>query len=222
MLCYDEQNVLSLAEQFIAQQNILPLKLRFKCGSVQDFLSALFGKAQSLFNQNPDFRSLHPEDRSLLLHRQMKYLIILSSSFIAQQSHLFAYPAFNKATETLFGTCVITTNKLLCFDVPFVKLALGMICFSSYDYTIDGNLPTPHLTNIKRIVEVQDMYIELAWRYLIYVYDDKQAISYILNLSHCILRVINDVVLMEDQKTFLEMMNIVIERTQRSLPVENK
>ncbi len=211
MLCYDEQNAFSLAERFIAQQNILPIKLRFKYKSVHDFLSSLFAKGQFLFENNPDFHSLDPQDRSFLIYRQMKYLTIISSLFIAQQSHLFEYPAFNEAIETFFGRIVTNTNKLFRFDIPFLKLALAIISFSSFDYTINENL-----TNPKRILRIQDMYIELTWRYLVYVYDDKQAIICFSNFIRCISTAISDVVLMKEKKNLTDMINVIIERTEQA------
>jgi len=220
MLCYDECSGVSLAERFISQQNILPLKLRFKCRSVNDFLSSIFAKAQLLFEKNPDFFSLYSHDRSILLHRQMKYIIIISLSFIVQQSHLFDYPAFNKAMETLFGTIIIIANKLLCFDIPFLKLALAIISFSSFDYTIYENIPTENLTNIKTILQIQDIYIELAWRYLVYVYDDKQATICFSNLIRCILTVIGNIILLQDEKVFTDMMNVVVQRTEHSFNLD--
>ncbi len=222
MLCYDEYNSLSLAERFISQQNILPLKLRFKCRSVNEFLSLLFAKVQLLFEKNPDFISLDSNDRSILLYRQIKYITIISSSFIIQQSHLFDYQGFNKAIENLFGTVIITANKLLCFDIPFLKLSLAIICFSSFDYTIYENIPSENLINMKKILEIQDMYIELAWRYLVYVYDDKQAIIYFSNLIQYLLMVTNNIILIQDKNPFLDMINLVIKQTEQSFTVNSK
>jgi len=51
MNSYDEHSGLLLSERFLFQQNILPLKLRFKCGSVNDIFSSLFAKAQLLFEK---------------------------------------------------------------------------------------------------------------------------------------------------------------------------
>jgi hypothetical protein len=44
MNCYDEHSGVSLAERFISEQNILPLKLRFKCQLVGEFISCTFEK----------------------------------------------------------------------------------------------------------------------------------------------------------------------------------
>jgi hypothetical protein len=131
---YDEHTVLSLAERFLSEQNILPLKLRFKCGSVQEFIGFISSKIQYLFGKNPHFRVLYSHDRSILLHRQMKYLILSSLSLIVQQSYLFDYSVFTKAIETLYGKIIFINNS---FDILFMKLSFLIICFSSYDYTID-------------------------------------------------------------------------------------
>jgi hypothetical protein len=223
MNSYDEHSGLLLSERFLFQQNILPFKLRFKCRSVNDFLSSLFAQAQLLFEKNPDFLSLNSNDRSILLHHQMKYIIIISSSFIAQQSHLFDYPAFHKAIDTLFGDIIIPTNKLLCFDIPFLKLALAIISFSSFDYATYENISTGDLINMKRILQVQDMYIELAWRYLVYVYDDKQAVIRFSNLIRYLSAIISNIILFQDKiKNFRDMINVVIERTEQSFTINSK
>jgi len=222
MLYYDEHSSLSLAERFISQQNILPIKLRFKYRSINEFLLSIFAKVQLLFEKNPDFISLYSHDRSILLYRQMKYITIISSSFIIQQSNLFDYQGFNKGIENLFGNVVIIENKLLYFDIPFFKLSLAIICFSSFDYIIYENIPTKNLINMKKILEIQNLYIELAWRYLVYVYDDKQAIIYFSNLIRCIFTAINNVILMQDKKAFVDMINVIIEQTEQSFIVNNK
>jgi hypothetical protein len=216
MLIYDEHTVLLLAERFLSEQNIFPLKLRFKCGPVREFLASIFTKAQLLFEKNPHFRSLYSHDRSILLHRQMKYLILLSLSFIAQQSHLVDNLGFNKAIENLFGKVILITNQLFSFDSLFMKLSFSMICFSSFDYTIYESISTHNLTNVKSILQIQDLYIELAWRYFIYVYDEKKAINCFLNLIRCIVNLMNDIVVLRETKTFMDMMNSVIEQAEQS------
>lgn len=216
MLSYDQQTTLSLAERFISEQNILPLKLRFKCASVHHLLASLFAQAQSFFEKNFHFRSLCSHDRSFLLRRQMKYLILLSSSFIVQRSYLFDYPAFNKAIESLFDRVVFVANDLFSFDVPLVKLSLAMMCFSSFDYTIYECIPTHNLTDMGSVVRLQDAYAELIWRYLTYAYDDVKAVKCFSNLVRCLVSVIDDVIMLRERKTFTDMVNVVIDQTEQS------
>lgn len=219
MNCYDERNGFSLTERFISEQNILPFKLRFKSRPVTEFLSTLFSQVELLFEKNHDFLSLYSHDRSILLHRQLKYVAIISSSFIAQQTHLYEYPAFYKTIETIFETSLINENKftLFSFDIPFLKLALAIISFSIFDYTI--NEP---LTNIKTIIQIQHTYTELAWRYLVYTYDDKQAVIYFSNLIRCILTVNDTVILIRDNKNFIDMINFLVQRTEQVLTIDSK
>lgn len=213
ILCYDEHTSLSLVERFIFQQNILPLKLRFKSTYVNELFSLIFAKTKLIFEKNFDFINLHSNDRSILLHHQMKYLIIISSSYIAQQSNLFDHPVFNETIEILSENIILSKNKFLCFDILFLKLSFGIISFSSFDYTIR---PIEYLTNIERIIEIQNRYIELTWRYLIYVYDEKQAINCFLNLIQYIFVVMDKVILLKDKKGFVDRINNVIEQTKQS------
>jgi hypothetical protein len=211
--CYDEQSGISVTDRFISQQNTLPFKLRFKCGPVREFVSSVISKAQLIFEKNRDFHSLCSHDRSILLRCQMKYVAIISSSFIAQQSHLFEYPTVYETIETIFQANLMPKDKhtSFSFDIPFLKLALAIISFSTFDYTI-----YEHLIDIKTITKIQNSYIDLTWRYLIYQYNNQQAIVYFSHLIKYIFTVSNTLILMDNQNNFTDIIDSAIERTKQS------
>jgi hypothetical protein len=68
------------------------------------------------------------------------------------------------------GAYFILLNKLtgnqLDSDIVFVKLVLSILAVSTFDYTFYTNTASINLENIKAVLCIQDMYIELAWRYL--------------------------------------------------------
>lgn len=190
MLCYDEHTGLQLAERFIIAENILPLKARFKCASVKHFIAALFGHVELMFVKNVDFRSLSSSECSFLLRRQTKYVCLLSASFHIHQTHLLDYSAFYQTSEFLFGSTAMKILRhlvaLVNVDVPFLKMALALICFSAWN---DPTTQTDELVNIKTITRIQERYIELTWQYLVQVYDHRRAVLYFAGLIRCLFRI---------------------------------
>lgn len=219
---FNHDNELSLVKKFISEQNNLPFKLRFKSGPVRQLVSSIMSKTQLLFEKNRDFLELCPYDRSILLRRLMKYVSIISFSFIVHQTHLMEYAAFYKIVQTLFGKPAISTNKRVIalinnFDARFFKLALAIVCFSTFDYAVYENISTEHPRNIKRIIEIQDMYIDLTWRYLVYEYNEQQAIIYFSNLIKYIFAINDTVILLKNEQYFVDIIDSLIKRTEATL-----
>jgi len=152
----------------------------------------------------------------------MKYLLIINFSFLVEQSHLIDYFIFNKAIENLFQIRIIIKNKFLYFDLSFIKLSFGIILFSSYDYLIHENISIKYLKNIKELIQIQNIYIELAWKYLIYVYDEKQAIHSFSNFIQYLFILIEKMILFKDNEDFMKMINIIIQQTEQSFILNNK
>ena len=214
--CYDEHAGLQLVERFIIAENILPLKVRFKCASVTHLISALFGHVQRLFERNDDFRSLSSPDRSLLLRRQMKYASLLSASFHIHQTHLLDYPAFYQASELLFGSTAMAIARhlvsLVNVDAPFLKMALALICFSSWDYSGDQTAERDELRNTGLIRRIQTRYIDLTWRYLLHVYDHRRAVICFADLIRCLFRIDDFLLHVRETPTFSTIMDPLVQR----------
>ena len=213
IVTYDEQLAFAMTERFLSEQHILPLKLRFKCASVQTYLQSLFSHSQDIFVKNHHFRLLSSHDRSILVRGQMKYLLLFSSSFIIEQTHLLDYLVFQKTIDTLFGRWIFIPNQLGSFDIPLIKFSLSMICFSSFDYT---RSPSSFIHDRSSVQKCQDIYVEILWQYLIHVYTEDKARKYVLNLIECFLRAMSNVNLLDQQDNFFDMVEIVIKQTEQS------
>ena len=212
---YDEQRAVSLTERYLSSQNILPIKLRFKSNSVEKFLQTLFNQTQRIFIDNPHQHQFSSNDRLTLLHHQMPYLILFSSSLIINQSHLFNHPAFQKTIENLFGKFLFLHNDLFTLDIPVVKFSLAMICFTSFDYTMDTSHSLMDMSSIGRI---EHLYADIIWRYLTSTYSNEKAVKYFIGLIETFLALIDQVVVqLADRTIFFDMVKIVINQTEQSL-----
>lgn len=217
---YNEQSELLLVQQFISEQNNIPVKIRYKCGSVRQFILSLLSKTQLLFETNEKFLLLCSHDRSILLHRHMKYIAIIKFIVISQQTDLVEHLTFSRIINSFLRTMIRTIDKcsviLLDFDVVFLQLALLIISFSTFDYTIYENIPANNLINKNTITNAQNMYIELAWRYLLSEYNYQQTIICFSNLVRTIFAVNDIFILMKNEKCFTDIIDYALQRTDQT------
>ena len=174
----------------MSEQNNLPPKLRFKSASIIQLYQLTLEAAQSLYRNNRDFLSLPPDDRSVLLHSTSTHTGGVSVNFISYKIGLLDYPTYYDSVEI---SCSATIAKIarrypprLNFDMTVMKLFLAILSFSTFRLTRFPNTSSDNLSNIQEILRIQDAYIEITWRYLLYKYDHQQAVKCFSDFISCI------------------------------------
>ncbi|CAF1603905.1 unnamed protein product [Rotaria magnacalcarata] len=223
--CYDEHGGFLVAERFTSEQNGLPLKARYKYGSLNALYSSLMTGSQLLFEKNADFIALSSHDRSHLIYGRLKYLGGIGACFILSHVKLFDNPAFYSASEAVYGSPAMEAGKATCnlidSDVVFVKLGLSILAFSTFDYTFYTNTETSNLENITAVLRIQDMYIELAWRYLVYKYGHSRAVISFSNLIRCIFSGNKSTVEAIERKQYTDMVDAMIKQAKQTLSLND-
>jgi hypothetical protein len=139
-----------------------------------------------------------------LLNNTIKHLGTINTCFIAYYAQLLNNSAFHRSAEILYGSTAIADSDhaihQIDSDSTFVKLALTSIAFSTFGYTHYINIAPVNLMNVKAILHIQDIYIELAWRYLIYKYGDERAVLSFSNFIRCIF-CLNSAVVKQTEET---------------------
>jgi hypothetical protein len=223
--CYDEHSGISFGEGYIREQNTLPVKLRFKTASMIAFFDVVLNRAQLLYKKNQDFLSLSATDRSTLIHNTSAYTAGTSANFIIRQIGFFDFPAYYNALEIMTHPNVIPAAKRIAdrinFDMILIKLMLAIISFSTINFTVYSNTSPVNLTNIKQILQIQNTYAELTWRYLLYKYDHEQAVRRFSDLIRCLFAINNGLVEVEETKWFTNIIDSFVEKTEQSLSVND-
>jgi hypothetical protein len=219
--CFDEYSGFAVAQRFIRQQNELPPKMRFKLSTIGEFFTSLTCTGQLLYEKNADFNSLCSHDRLILLHNTMKYIGSLCSCHIARHFRFLDDPAMFESVETLYGSTplaiAIRALDQLDSDGIFIKLALALLTFSTFNYAYYTNTPPENLTNTQAVLHIQDTYIELMWRYLLYKYNHQRAVLYFSNFIRCIFLINNGIVEVYELQHYQNMMNSIVKQTERTL-----
>jgi len=120
-----------------------------------------------------------------MLHNVADNLSCMGCAFVMHHCHLLNLDAFSNAMITMYGKRTIDihlwTMKFIDPDIVLIKLALSLFAFSENTYSYSPNIST-NLTNSITILEIQNKYAEITWRYLLYRYGHYQAVKRFLNI----------------------------------------
>jgi len=223
--CYDEHSGLAIAERFMREQDNLPIKLRLKSAAMLELYQIMLQDIQSLYRTNQHFLSLPTNDRSTLLHTTMTYTSALSSNFLLCILGLFRRPTYYDILAIITHPSAVLPVKRLAnhldFDIIIMKLFLAILSFSTIGYTFYSNTPPINLSNIKQILEIQDTYTELLWRYLVYKFNYERAVIYISDLIRCFFAMHECIVVGQDVQWFVEKVDSIVAHTEQVLSLNN-
>ena len=218
---YDESVGLAMGENYIREQLNLPLKLRFKGASIIQLWQMAFQGAQSLYQKNEDFLSLSFQDRSLLLKNTLKYTSCLAANFMICKVRIVNYPAYYDSLAMIIHPQVIPATKRIVhrfdFDMIMIKLLLVILSFSTTNLIVDPTSSLENFSNTKEILRIQDNYIDIAWRYLIYKCGFPGAVKCCSDLMRCVFAVNEILVQTHNVQWISDMFDSLIQQTKQNL-----
>ncbi len=217
--CYEEYNILSHVQQFIQEQTSLPIKLRFKTASLDTFFGSILNGIELFFKLNQNFLSLCSHDRSILLRCTMKNAGSFTAALILREVPFIYYPDI---TESIENNLINLTKHLpneIDHDIIFVKLGIAMFVFSTTNCTSYTNIDFDYLENIKDILQIQDMYAEIAWRYLLYKYDYTQAVLCFNNFIKSFLVINSTIIAIHQSEQHKRMVENLIEKINQQVTI---
>lgn len=223
--CYDDHAGLSIGQTYMSDQYNLPPRCRFKSASIIHLYQRIIEGAQSLYTHNKDFLALCADDRSLLLQNTSGLTACLCMNFIGYKIQLMSYPAYFDALEMICTAKIASIGRRLAlrlnFDLVVMKLFLAIASFSTYRLVGYFNDSPKNLTNVKDIQRIQDEYIEITWRYLLYKFDHQQAVKSFSELLRCIFLTNSAVALSEEIRWFHEKVDLISKKTEESLSLHD-
>lgn len=203
----------------------MPSRNRFKIGTVTSFLRLLLTSVEFIFQKNKDFHSLTNHDQLLLLQRSLKQVAGLAACFTLRASNLYDEAGFQEKIITIYGAEAINSgclaSTLFDSDINIVKLFLSMMIFSTLDCTYHLQRNVEKLKDIRSIQKIQDRYIEIAWKYLLYHYNLKRAVKCFSNFIRCVLIDIHSLVSAAETVDFHFLMDSVAQDTERALRIHD-
>lgn len=153
---------------------------------VQDFLASIYKTTGTYLCLNNDLRKLPCEQRSIMLLSAADNVACMTGVFAMQHCHLYGLDTFLTAMETKYGQRTIDIHrwatKFIDPDIILVKLAISLFALCENTCVYSPNI-SKDLTNPIDILEIQNRYAEVTWKYLVYRYGDYEAVKRFLNLA---------------------------------------
>ncbi|CAF1218385.1 unnamed protein product [Rotaria sordida] len=219
--CYDEYSGLSMGERIMREQNALPLKLRLKSASLIEFTRIALDGLRLLYEKNQDFVSLSVYDRSILLQSTLKHTGCLATNFLLYKVGAMDYPMYYDTIQKIANSSVVPIAKRLStqldFDMIIKKLLLAIVSFSTINLIGYTNISSINLSNIKQILHIQDIYIELLWRYLLYKYNFEQTVKYFSDILRCLFTANEIMFTIEEVQWYKDQTDSLVQQTEQTL-----
>lgn len=223
--CYDEYAGLSMGETYLREQHNLPFKYRFKSSSIINLCRLSLQGAELLYQKNEDFLSLSSIDRSHVLENTFKYTACLGANFIISKVGIASYPAYYDSMAMVIHPNVIPATQRIAhrfdFDMIMMKLLLGILSFSTIHLTMDSKTSSWNLLNVKEIVRIQNIYIDIAWRYLVYKEGFHGAVKCFSELIRCIFAVNEILVETYEVQWIANTLDSLVQETKENLSIQD-
>jgi len=153
---------------------------------VQEFLASIYETTGAYLLCNDDLCKLSSNDRSIMLHNAADNVSCMSWAFVIHHCHLLALDTFSNAMNIMYGKRTVDIHrwamKFIDPDIVLIKLAISLFAFSENTYSYSSSI-SDNLTNPITILEIQNKYAELTWKYLLYKYGHYQAVKRFLNIT---------------------------------------
>ena len=174
---YQESDLLSISHTIKYESDLLgiinPLTL-------QSLLASFYETAGKSLRSNDDIAHLESHDRSILLHTAVANATCAGGQLIYYNSQLVPYDLVWKYLEGIYGKVASyyqqLSSKFAESDVVIWKLSIALFILSTNTRIFCRHVEGEY-RNLKQILNIQDKYAEVAWKYLLYKYGDKEAIK---------------------------------------------
>ncbi|CAF1174233.1 unnamed protein product [Rotaria sordida] len=149
----------------------------------------------------------------------------LSVSLKLSRSRLLDNPAFLQLFEIIFQSNLLNITKQIINqldrDNTFIKLILSIIVFSTINYISKAQSTSINLLTIKQILNIQDIYVELVWIYLIYRYDYYPVVKCFSNVIRVIFISNEDIHQAQQIEICINMVDSLTQQTEQTLNIIN-
>lgn len=225
---YDEQNLITQTQNTLREQSCLPLKIRSKLSYTFDIINSYFKSIQPFLERIPYFNESSFDIRRLMIENNLYGTGSFNSSFIVLEAKALDNDFYTKACIEIYGEEFVRKGQRLITRMEsngtLIKIMLVILAFSTNSSLIlpdhISNLSYTSTRNSLNLIRIQDIFIKILWKYLIYQYGFIEAIRRLDNLIKFYLDLLNQLNEINNRQHF-DMINNLIGKTTTSLNLNN-
>lgn len=191
---YDERNTCKNIEYYINELSSLPPKLRMRTSTACNIIAQYNVCIRPIVQHILNLYNLSLDARRAVAKHNLYYTGAFNGLFLSREFELFRNPDFADFCVTYFGyevTIEASQTVARCeSNGNLIKIMLIILAFSSNCSLIiyDGTETISTMESSIYLVRIQNIYVTVLWKYLIYLFGYKEAI---IRYSHMIKNIID-------------------------------
>ncbi|UJR34164.1 hypothetical protein I4U23_021572 [Adineta vaga] len=189
---YDDTSSKSNILELVNNQSTYPPKIRLKIGSEKfsNLLNLIYRSFGSFLERLPRFSTLQIGEKIELLHRHFRTIGGFHSVYLLRETNVHTDPLYQNTFSFHCGSDIFEENLRIVhqhnFDGTILKLFLVTQIFSTCTDIVQPRSSSSNneifmdktscSTNIKDLLEIQNDYIEILFKYMLYRYGSRDAV----------------------------------------------
>jgi hypothetical protein len=222
---YDEQNLIIRVKCLLNEASSLPPKLRTKPENIINLISQCVTTIRPLLENSPHFHHLSKHARRALMLNNAYLTGGINANFIIREIDAYNNMTFMTACTVLHGSdymmCRVRENNRLEPNGSVIKAMLFVVIFSSNCSIVIFN-EQEEIDTIPSSIElfrIQDVYVTMLWKYLLYLYGYDQAAIRFCSLVKNILDILRRVEELTKNLSHNTLLDRIVKETERSLVI---
>lgn len=160
--------------------------------SVKQYMNEYYEVAGLFLRLNNDINQILYDDRSILLHTAADNLTCLSGLFNFYHLNLNRNHLIWNCLNNIYGNITMKYHRWATSfaeaDLIIFKLFFALFSFSTNSRIFHQNISYEY-TNIKQILDIENKYVQLIWKYLNYKYGYQRTITKFISIIQWFLAV---------------------------------
>ncbi|CAF0895849.1 unnamed protein product [Adineta steineri] len=209
---YNTKSPVGHVRQLLSTQSKHPIKVRFKMDKTYflDIIISIYQSILPFVETLPEFQTMHIHDRRELIDRNLSYVGGFNSILVFRDAEVVSSTAFKNGFPSIYGSTIANDASNVAHrtdnDVTLIKLFIPVLLFSTSYYGLTSNTVNNSFqfnrtdmdsifSNTNRLFYIQNIYIEILFKYMIYRFGYYEAslrfaalVKSFLDQSMCILR----------------------------------
>jgi len=222
---HDKFTTMPQIYQIIEGLSTLPVEMQFDEINASEIVTLIYTSMQSFINSAPDFQILTTSEQFSLFERNLSSITVFCFVLMFSDAFINNEPKCIDLFTTVYGSDILfqakQINKQLDYDSTVIKLMLLVHAFSSNSFIVDAHenaLNDTFLHGTHYLLESQNIYIELLWKFMLYHHDYYNSVLCFSRLMGLFLNLIKySTIAYQTNANYHKLVDNVFEKAKQSL-----
>ncbi len=225
---YDEQNLIVRTQCRFKEQATLPPKLRSNITNTLELIGLYYTAMQPFIESSSHFHASSADIRRIIIQNNLSGIGSFNAVVAVAEAKAYDNDYYTATCNEIYGVDYVQNGYQFMSKMEpnriLLKILLMILAFSTncslvtYDHSI--NFINISLNNTLHLIHIQNIFITMLWKYLVYQYGHRDAIKRLIRLVKNYLDVLNQ---MHDNisQQHWKMVDNIVERTTYSLTLDD-